>query len=289
MKDQVLIATGFNNQIRIYLSYTKKLVEKARLIHNTEPTSTAALGRLLTALSMMEFMYKDAHFLALKITGDGPLEYLIAESLKKGTVRGTISNPNVYLIYPDSNKLAVGKAIGKGFLTARRQDTKGANYQSSVELVSGEIGDDLALYFHQSEQIPTAVGLGVLTNLDKSVKEAGGFIVQLLPHTSEEVIQALETNLTKITSVTALLEKNLTLEDILSLLTNNNYQILATNKISYYCGCDKNYYQNALLKLNKETLSEFLSDDTTEIVCEYCKKKYLFTKDEIAALINSKK
>lgn len=287
MKDKILLTTAFNNEVRIYVSYTKNLVEEARLIHSLEPTSAAALGRLLTALSMMQFMYKDVHFLSLKIEGDGPIGYLIAESLSKGTVRGTLGNPNIHINY-DNGKLAVGNALGDGLLTVRRMDNKEANYHSSVKLVSGEIAEDLTNYFAVSEQTPSSVGLGVLIDLDKSVKEAGGFIVQLLPNASEETITKLEMNLSKIKSVTSLLEEKHSLEYILDLITDGDYQILEEETIKYECGCDRNYYLNVLAKLDDDTLNELKQDEETEIVCHYCNKKYLFKEADFETILKIK-
>lgn len=289
MKDQVLISTAYNNEARIYISYTKKLVEEARKIHNLEPTSAAALGRMLTALSMMQFLYKDVYFLSLKLEGDGPLKYAIVESLKRGTVRGTLSNPNIHINYSDNGKLAVGKAFGKGFLTVKRMDNKNANYNSSIELVNGEIAEDLTKYFTVSEQTPSAVGLGVLVDIDKAIKEAGGFIIQLLPNATEETINKLETNLKNITSVTAFLDEGHSLEYILNLLTNGDYQILEKEEIKYECGCNKQYYMDVLSKLDDKTLLELKEDKQTEIVCSYCNQKYLFQPDEIDEIIALKK
>ncbi len=280
MKDQILLTTAFNNEVRIYLAYTKELVEEARKIHSLEPTSLAALGRSLTALAMMQYMYKDVYFLSLKFEGDGPLKYLISESLKPGTVRGTISNPNVHINYEDTGKLAVGKALGEGLLTVKRMDNLNSNYQSSVKLVSGEIAEDLTHYFNYSEQTPSSVGLGVLVDVDKSVKEAGGFIVQLLPYASEETITTLEKNLSKITSVTSLLSSGNSLEDILRLIAGDNYQILESHQIKYECGCNKEYYLNVLAKLDDKTLNQLKDDKNTEVVCHYCNKKYLFDDND---------
>ncbi len=287
MKDKVLLTTAFNNEVRIYVSYTKNLVEEARKIHSLEPTSAAALGRLLTALSMMQFMYKDIYFLSLKIEGDGPINYLIAESLKKGTIRGTLGNPAVHLNY-DNGKLAVGNALGEGLLTVRRMDSLDANYHSSVELVSGEIAEDLTNYFAVSEQTPSSVGLGVLVDIDKSIKEAGGFIVQLLPSASEKTITTLENNLNKIKSVTSLLEEKHSLTYILDLITDGDYQILSEENISYECGCNKDYYLNVLAKLDDQTLNELKQDETTEVVCHYCNKKYQFNDDDFNTILKIK-
>ncbi len=275
MQDKILLTTAFNNEVRIYLSYTKNLVEEARVIHSLEPTSLAALGRLLTALSMMQYMYKDVYFLSLKIEGDGPIKYLITESLKKGTVRGCIGDPNVHINY-ENGKLAVGNALGEGLLTVKRMDNKEAIYNSSVKLISGEIAEDLTNYFLISEQTPSSVGLGVLVDVDKSVKEAGGFIVQLLPNASEETITKLETNLSKITSVTSLLEEHHSLEYILNIITGGDYHILSEENIKYECGCNKDYYLNVFAKLDDATLNELKLDKSTEVVCHYCNKSYHF-------------
>lgn len=289
MKDHLIIATAYNNEARIYVSYTKHLVEKARLTHNTWPTATAAFGRLLTAAGMMSFFNKDESSLTLRIDSDGPIETILAESNIKGEVRGNINKPDVYLKYNDTNKLAVGKAVGKGKLTVIRNPHLKNAYSSTVDLISGEIAEDLTYYFSSSEQIPSSVGLGVLINEDSSVKHAGGFIIQVLPNASEQTIVHIENSLKKLTSVTSFFENEKTTNDLLNLLANNTEHILQTHNLKYHCPCNKTFFSNILKRLDNETLNLLIKEDKgAEIICQYCHKAYNFSESELIEILNSK-
>ncbi len=286
MKDHVLIATAYNNEARIYACSTKHLVEKARITHQTWPTSTAALGRLLTAAAMMSFFNKDDSTLTLQIKSDGLIKTITAQANILGELRGLIDNKEVYLKDEKNNKLAVGKAIGHGFLTLARNPGLKSSFTSSVKLISGEIAEDLTYYFAVSEQTFSTVGLGVLINTDNKVKQAGGFIVQLMPNATEKTISALEKTIKTISSVTDLYDSGLKTNDLITLLANNQEKILDKKDIVYRCGCSKNYYYNSLKKLDLITLKSLIQDDEKiEVVCHYCNEKYNYSKDEINKLI----
>lgn len=282
MNDHVLIATAYNSMVRIYVAKTNNLVETARNIHETWPTATAALGRLLTAGAMMSYMYDGDNDLSIKVEGDGPIGQMIVESNSVGELRAVIKNPEVYLKYNDSNKLTVGNAVGHGLLTVRRNPHLKNSFSSSVNLINGEIAEDLTYYFYLSEQTSSSVGLGVLVNEDQSVKQAGGFILQLLPGATDEIITQIEKTIKEITSVTALFENGLDTRGLLTKLASGTEKILDEKPVRYFCGCSKDYYFEALQKLDNAVLDEMIDEDGgAEIICQYCKNKYHFSVDEL--------
>ncbi|MDD2575093.1 MAG: Hsp33 family molecular chaperone HslO [Acholeplasmataceae bacterium] len=289
MNDHILIATAYNSLVRIYVAKTNNLVETARNIHETWPTATAALGRLLTAGAMMSYMYDGDNDLSIKVEGDGPIGQMIVESNNVGELRAIIKNPAVYLKYNDSNKLAVGNAVGHGLLTVRRNPHLKNSFSSSVNLINGEIAEDLTYYFYLSEQTNSSVGLGVLVNEDQSVKQAGGFILQLLPGATEQVIIQIEKALEGITSVTDLFESGLNTKGILNKLASGTEKILDEKPVRYFCGCSKDYYFEALKKLDNAVLDEMIDEDGgAEIICQYCKNKYHFSVDELHKIKSSR-
>lgn len=290
MKDKLLIATAYNNEARIYVSYTKQLSEDARITHKTWPTATVSLGRLLTATAMMSFFNKDDSSIIIKLDGDGPLKSLEAQSLVKGELRATLSNPEVYLKYNDSNKHAVGKAIGNGTLSIIKNMGLKSDYRSTTNLVSGEIADDLTYYFTVSEQTPSSVGLGVLIDKDQSVLHAGGFIIQLLPNASEDTIVNIEKALTNLPSITNFFNEGNNLIDLLILLSNNTYKLLEEQTFIYKCPCNKDYYYSIIKNFDESTLNTLITEDEgSEIICHYCKNKFYFTKQELKQMLVDKK
>ncbi len=290
MKDHILIATAYNGEARIYVSNTKTLAQDAQIIHKTWPTSTAALGRLLTAGAMMSFFNKDDSTLMIKLEGDGPLKSLEVQSNVLGEMRATIVNPEVYLKYNDSNKLAVGKALGNGTLTVVRNMGLKSDYRSTINLVSGEIAEDLTYYFTVSEQTPSSVGLGVLIDTDNTVLQAGGFIIQLLPNASEKTISSIEQALTKLSSVTDYFNEGKTTYDLLTLLASGTEKILDKQNIIYKCRCSKDYYGSIIEKLDYDTIESFiLEDGGAEVVCHYCKSVYQFDVEALKSMLDKKK
>ncbi|MDY0210359.1 MAG: Hsp33 family molecular chaperone HslO [Acholeplasma sp.] len=288
MKDYCLTATAYNGEARIYVSYSKKMAEEARQIHGTWPTASAALGRFLTASAMMGLMYKNEETITLRIEGDGPIGYMITEANSQGEVRGDIKQPEVYLTYNSgekAGKLAVGKAVGNGFLHVTK-DLKLKNmFTSSTQLQTGEIGDDFTYYFTSSEQTPSAVGLGVLVDVDQTIKQAGGFIIQLMPNATEATIVQIEKVLSNIKAITDLYESGLTPEDILDLLSNHTHSILRNQSIKYHCPCSKDKFKVSLSKVDKATIDSMIEEDKgAEIVCHFCHKKYHFDVTELEAI-----
>lgn len=286
--DHVLIATAYNNETRIYVASTKNLVEKARIIHSTEPTATAALGRLLTVGGLMVPMYKDNSLVTLKIEGDGPIGSMFVDINNNGSLRAYIKNPGVYIKNNKTGKLAVGMAVGNGTLTVLRDPQLKNAFISSVALQTGEIGDDFTYYFTLSEQTPSSVGVGVLVG--NEVMYAGGFIIQLLPNASEETITKIEEILSKLTGVTNMFKEGMNTIDILKLLSGGTEKLLSTTTLEYHCGCTKEYYETALMKLDDEFLDKLINEDNgAEIVCRYCNNKHYFTVEDLNKIKQKKK
>ncbi|MCF7930543.1 MAG: Hsp33 family molecular chaperone HslO [Acholeplasmataceae bacterium] len=285
MKDYAIIATAYNQTVRIYVASSTHLVEEARKIHDTWPTATAALGRVLTVSAMMGLMYKQDERITIRIKGDGPIGPILVESNTKGDVRGEIRNPHVYLQYedgPKKGKLNVGAAIGSGFLHITKDLGMKEYFTSSSDLQTGEIGDDFTYYFTTSEQTPSSVGVGVLVNTDYSVIASGGYILQLMPHATEETIVYLEHLISTLPSVSSLVKVGKTPEEILTLLANGTEEILKKTEISYTCHCSKDGFSKSLSALDEETMDILIHEDgQAEIECHFCHKKYMFSKDEL--------
>ncbi len=278
--------------VRSFAATTKELVEHARQIHNTSPVATAALGRLLTAGTMMGVQLKDEEdLLTLAIRGDGPLGGVTVTADMHGRVKGFVSHPDVWIAPKYAGKLDVGKAVGTGTLTVTRDQAYGQPYSSQVNLQTGEIGDDLAAYFVLSEQLPSSVGLGVLVDKDDSdgffVKRAGGFLIQVMPGCTEETIQTLENNLKQIPSVTAALEEGKTPEDLLTILLDGlSPRAEGQDALSYYCNCSRDRVSKVLLSLGRKELDAMIEEQKpVELCCHFCGKKYEFSAEEIRELI----
>ncbi len=293
MKDYALIANAYNKTVRIYVASSTTLVDKARSLHGTWPTATAAFGRLLTIGAMMGLMHKEGERITIKIKGDGPLGLLLVEAHPNGEVRGEISNPHIYLkTQNDSykNKLDVGAAIGNGFLFVTRDSNLKNLFTSSTKLQSGEIGDDFTYYFTVSEQIPSSVGVGVLIGTDQSVLASGGYILQLMPGVSEETIVELEKIISDIPPLSSLINDKKTPEQILSLLANKTESILKKQSISYVCNCSKYGFSKSLSALDNETMDLLINEDKkAEIECHFCHKKHLFTQTELLEIKSKRK
>lgn len=284
MKDYALIATAYNNEIRIYVSYTTNLVNEARKIHDTWPTATAAFGRFLTVSAMMGLMYKDEERLSLQIKADGPIGTMLVEANGKGIIKGDILNPHVYIRHEKEGKLDVGKAVGKGFLSITKDLNMKSMFTSSSELQTGEIAEDFAHYFVISEQTPTAVSLGVLVENDKSVRCSGGFIVQVMPGASDETITKLENTIYKVGPVSRWFDEGKSLNELLSALANNTEKILLEKSLEYKCDCSKDKFAKSLAALDKETMDELIEDNGIEVECHYCKTKYQFSKEDLISI-----
>ena len=265
------------------------MVRRAQQIHGTTANATAAFGRALTASSMMGNMQKvENGSMTLQIRGGGPIGTITCVSDPEGNVRGVVTNPNVPLVEKYPGKLDVGATVGvDGTLTVIRDLQMKEPYIGSTQLVSGEIGDDVTAYFAQSEQTPTACALGVLVDVDQSVKVAGGYLLQLLPGAPEEVIDKLEQGIQRAGAVTTMLEQGMTPEDILGQVCGDlGIVFMETQEVSYKCYCSRERVTQALISLGKEELGQIRDEGKTfPVECQFCDEKYLFTPEDVAQLL----
>lgn len=290
MSDYIIRGTAANDQIRFFAATTRELVEEARQIHETSPVVTAALGRLLTAGGMMGSMCKnDSDVLTLQIKGDGPIGGLTVTADAKGNVKGYPYENIVMIPASKKGKLDVGGAVGKGVLSVIKDIGLKEPYVGQTDLVSGEIAEDLTYYFATSEQVPTAVALGVLMNHDNTVRQAGGFIVQLMPYASEEVISSLEKALEKFTSMTNELEKRGTVEKVMEFLFEDmGYQIYDTIETRFSCNCSRERVEKAVISIGKKEIQEMIEENKPiEVNCHFCNKKYTFSVDDLKDMMAS--
>lgn len=287
MKDYIIRATAANGQIRAFAATTKNLTEQAKEAHHTSPVATAALGRLLTAGAMMGLMMKGKDdVLTIRIEGDGPIGGLTVTADSLGRVKGYVFHPSVMLPPNAQGKLDVGGALGIGVLNVIKDIGLKEPYVGQTILVSGEIAEDLTYYYATSEQTPSSVALGVLMNKDNTVRQAGGFIIQLLPGASEEVIDRLEQKLSVLDPVTVLLDRGMTPEMILQeVLGEFELEILEQTPTEFYCNCDKKRVEKALLSIGRKELQEMIDEGKTiEVNCHFCNTNYSFTVEELRAL-----
>lgn len=277
-------ATAANAQIRAFACTTRETVETARAAHNTSPVVTAALGRLLSAGVMMGSMLKgDDELITLQIKGDGPIGGLTVTADRNGHVKGYANVPDVILPANAQGKLDVGGAVGAGVLSVIRDMGLKDPYVGQTDLQTGEIAEDLTYYFATSEQIPSAVGLGVLVDKDCTVRQAGGFIIQLMPFTPDEVVDALEKRISEIPSVTQMLEEGLTPEQILErILGDFGLEFTDTIPAAFQCDCSKERVARAIATLSKKDLDDIIKDgEAIEVKCQFCNKAYHFDVDEL--------
>lgn len=290
MNDYIVRATAANNQIRAFAVTSKETVEKARQAHNTSPVATAALGRLLTAGSMMGIMMKgEKDILTLQIKAGGPLGGVTVTADSKGNVKGYVKNPEVLIPANEKGKLDVASAVGVGFLNVIKDMGLKEPYIGQTVLQTSEIAEDLTYYFATSEQVPSSVGLGVLMEHNNTVKQAGGFIIQLMPFAEEEVIHKLEENLSKITSVTQLLDEGLTPEMILERILGDfsDLQIMDTVPTQFYCNCSKERVTKAIISIGKKDIQEMINDgEEIEVNCHFCNTQYKFDVEELKDIYN---
>ena len=291
MSDQLIRAISQDGLIKVSAVSTRDLTERARQIHKTLPVATAALGRLLAGASMMgNALKEEAASLTLQIKGGGPLGTLLAVSDHEGNVRGTVENPAVDIPLREDGKLDVGTAVGnQGTLTVIRDLRMKEPYVGSVGLLWGEIAEDVALYFVESEQIPTACGLGVLVDRDQSVLAAGGYIVQLLPGAGEDVITKVEGGVMAAGSVTGLLSGSAGPEEMLrQVLSDFELESLEQTPIEYRCDCSRERMERALISLGPEELRGIIDEQGgAELTCRFCDNVQRFSREELEALLAS--
>ena len=284
MSDYIVRATAADAQIRVFAAYTKDMVEEARRRHETSPVATAALGRLMTAGAMMGSMLKgEKDLLTLRINASGPIQGITVTADSKARVKGYVGNPNVILPANKVGKLDVAGAVGIGFMDVIKDMGLKEPYVGQTVLQTSEIAEDLTFYFANSEQVPSSVGLGVLMNKDNTVAQAGGFIIQLMPFASEEVITQLEENLKDITSVTTLLAQGNTPEDLVNILCKNLDPVI-NDKLDtgFYCNCDRARVEKALISVGRKELQEMIDDgEEIEMKCHFCNSAYVFTIEDL--------
>lgn len=288
MSDYIIRATAANNQIRAFAATTKELVEHARSIHDTSPVATAALGRLLTAGTMMGSMMKgEKDLLTLQIQCSGPIEGLTVTADSSANVKGYVYNPTVMLPPNSKGKLDVGRALDMGVMNIIKDMGLKEPYVGQTHLVSGEIAEDLTYYFATSEQVPSSVALGVLMNKDNTVKQAGGFIIQLMPFTEERVISRLEEKLGEITSITSLLDADMTPEMILDhVLGEFGLEIMDKIPTKYDCNCSKERVEKAIVSIGRKDIQEMIDDNKPiEVNCHFCNTNYVFSVEELKDII----
>ncbi|WP_026662653.1 Hsp33 family molecular chaperone HslO [Butyrivibrio proteoclasticus] len=287
-RDYMVRATAGNAQIRAFAATTKDLADYGRRAHGLSPIAAAALGRLMTGTVMMgQMMDNDSDMITVKMDGDGPLKSVLATADNKGNVKGYVSNPYVIMEPNAAGHLNVGGGIGEGTLTVIRDMGLKEPYVGQVPLYSGEVAEDLTYYFTKSEQTPSSVGLGVLVERENlSVIAAGGFIVQLMPFADEQTITHLEFNLGKFSSVTDILKAGKTPEDMLRIVLDGfDIEFTDTVDLNFYCNCDKDRVERALMLVGKKDIQEMIDDGKDiEIKCHFCNKAYTFSVDELKAI-----
>ena len=288
MSDYIVRAMAANQQIRAFAATTKNLVEHARSIHGTSPVATAALGRLLTAGARMGASLKgEKDLLTLQIKGDGPLNGLTVTTDSSSNVKGYVNNPTFVNPPNFMGKFDVGGAIGYGTLRVIRDMGLKEPYVGETDLITGEIAEDLTYYFAKSEQIPTAVGLGVLMNKENTVRQAGGFIIQLMPFAEDSVIDELEKRINEISSVTSMLEDGLSPEGILEkILEPFGVEFTDTVPTAYKCNCSRERVTKALISVGRKELESMIDEGKdVELNCHFCNTNYTFSIDDIKKLI----
>lgn len=289
MRDEIVRAITADGLVKAAAITGRDLVERARNIHTLLPVATAALGRTLMAASMMGDMLKiDGASVTLQIKGDGPLGTVLAVSDDTGNVRGYVQNPHVELMEKVPGKLDVGRAVGEGgSLTVIKDLGMKEPYVGTIGLLSGEIADDVAAYFVESEQIPTACALGVLVGTDQSVTSAGGYLIQLLPGAGEDIITKIEAGVARVGSVSHALESGLDGEGLLkAVLSDFDLEILEKHPVEYRCYCSRERVTRALVSLGRQELTSLIEEQgQAELTCQFCDKIYRYSREELEEIL----
>ena len=291
-KDYMVRASLANDSVRAFAISSTHLVAEARERHRTLPVVTAALGRLLSAGAIMGSMMKgDKDIVTVSLKGDGPAGYITVTADSHGHVKGFPGNPNVDIPRKYAGKLDVGTAVGRGLLTVSYDLGLKEPYSGQVEIQTGEVAEDLAYYFTVSEQLPSAVGLGVMVDTDSSVKHAGGFIVQLLPDAPEDVIELLEKKLANLEPVTTMMEQGMTPEEmLLHIFEGVDIEFTERHDVKFYCDCSKEKVKRALAAISDKDLQDIVNDDEDiEVKCFFCNTAYKFSIADIKDILSSRK
>ncbi|MCR4922535.1 MAG: Hsp33 family molecular chaperone HslO [Lachnospiraceae bacterium] len=288
--DYILRAVAAEGRIRAFAATTRTVTETAREAHRLSPIASAALGRTMTAALMMGAMLKNEDdLLTLSIKGDGPILGITVTADSKGNVKGFVGDPSVLLPPNSKGKLDVGGAVGRGILSVIKDLGLKDPYVGQVALQSGEIADDLTYYFAVSEQTPSAVSLGVLMNKNNTVRQSGGFIIQLMPDIDDETVKKLEERLSRVESVTTMLDKGLSPEDMIELLLSDlDPEILDKSPVCFKCDCSKKRVEKALISVGRDELSAMINDGKDiEVKCDFCEKAYKFSVDDLKRMADN--
>ncbi len=289
MRDEIVRAITADGLVKAAAITGRDLVERARNIHTLLPVATAALGRTLMAASLMgDAMKIDGSSLTLQIKGGGPLGTILAVSDEAGNVRGYVQNPHVELMEKAPGKLDVGRAVGEtGSLTVIKDLGMKEPYVGTIDLLSGEIADDIAAYFVESEQIPTACALGVLVGTDQSVTSAGGYLIQLLPGAGEDIITKIEAGVQRVGSVSHALEGGLDGAGLLrAVLSDFDLEILETHPVEYRCYCSRDRVTRALISMGRKELSSLIQEQgQAELTCQFCDQIYRYSKEDLEEIL----
>ena len=293
MADVIIRGNSIDGAIRVFVAITTDLVNDAQKIHKTYPTATAALGRTLTISAIMGAGLKnDTDSTTIQFKGDGPLGSIVAVCDNQSRVRGYVVNPYADPKRKENGKLDVGGALGKGYLNVIRDLGMKEPYCGQVPIVTGEIAEDMTYYYATSEQIPTAIALGVLVNPDMSVKSSGGFMLQLMPEATEDMAEKLEEIMKHLPPITEMIENGLSAEDILFTITEGFDMIMENKAITpkYECKCSKERMEQALISIGQEELESIISEQgEAELTCQFCDNKYKFNKNELEELLKQAK
>jgi molecular chaperone Hsp33 len=289
MKNDYLVkALAYDGQIRAYAARTTEAVGEAQRRHYTWPTASAALGRSMTASVMLGAMMKGEEKLTIKINGNGPLGTILVDANAKGEVRGYVSNPQTHFDLNEKGKLDVRRAVGtEGTLSVSKDIGLLHPFVGQVPLVSGELGEDFTHYIVTSEQVPSSVGVGVIVNPDNTIQASGGFIIQLMPGTSEEVISGIEKRLTEIPTISNMVRDGMTPEEILEeVLGSDNIKFLETMPVHFQCQCSRDRISNAIISLGSDEIQDMIvTDGQAEAQCHFCNEKYVFTKENLENML----
>ncbi|CAH8767916.1 Hsp33 family molecular chaperone HslO [Paenibacillus dendritiformis] len=285
MQDMLIRGTGLGGKVRIFAVRTTGLVNELQRRHGTYPTATAALGRTVTAAAMMGAMLKGDEKLTVQVKGDGPIGQIVADANAHGEVRGYVTHPQVHLASNAQGKLDVAGAVGRsGFIHVIKDLGLKEPYRGSSPIISGELAEDFTYYFATSEQTPSAVGLGVLVDVDNSVLHAGGFIVQLLPGLTDEQINQIEHSLSVLPPVTALLDQGMELDELVTWIISDA-NVMERMPIRFQCQCSRERVERTLISVGKGELTAMIEEDgQAEVVCHFCNEKYSFGREELEQL-----
>lgn len=292
MNDYLVKALAYDGQVRAYSARTTETVSEAQRRHYTWPTASAALGRSMTASVMLGAMMKGEEKLTIKINGGGPLGTILVDANAKGEVRGYVSNPQTHFDLNAQGKLDVRRAVGtEGTLSVSKDVGLLQPFVGQVPIVSGELGEDFTHYIVTSEQVPSSVGVGVIVNPDNTIQASGGFIIQLMPGTSETIITEIENRLSKIPTISNMVRQGMTPEEILfEVLGQDNVKILDDMPVNFQCQCSRDRIHNAIISLGPVEIQDMIeTDGQAEAQCHFCNENYLFTKENLEAMLETAK